>query len=116
MSKKLKTSDQSRPTKKQHATPCGDCPFARASLRGWVPADPKTWVMDAHGESLFECHTKHDAASGAPHQCAGSAIYRGNVIKRPRDPELLTLPANHKIVFSAPQEFIDHHTTSKGKQ
>ncbi len=63
----------------------------------------------AHGETQFECHTKHDASTGDAHQCAGSAIYRANVCKSPRDPDTLQLPANREAVFSSPMEFLKHH-------
>lgn len=57
----------------------------------------------AHGESLFKCHTM------LPHQCAGSAIYRTNVCKDPRDPQILRLTGDRKLVFSSPTEFLKHH-------
>lgn len=61
------------------------------------------WVTAAHGESTIECHTLLGA------QCAGSAIYRANVCKLPRDPGTLRLPANRLEVFSSRAEFVAHH-------
>lgn len=65
--------------------------------------DVENWVRDAHGEVRLDCHT----LSGA--QCAGAAIYRGNICKLPRDPAVLVLPADRDKVFKSPKEFRDHH-------
>lgn len=61
----------------------------------------KEWLAAAHGEAVIECHTK-----GC--QCAGAAIYRSNVKKLPRTPEILTLKPD-SAVFAQPQEFLDYH-------
>lgn len=88
----------------QHTRPCSDCPFARTSLPGWLAdSTPDEWLQMAHGETKIECHTK------IPHQCAGSAIYRKNVLKSPRDKSILMLPADRKAVFATPVEFKAHH-------
>jgi hypothetical protein len=88
----------------QHTKPCSDCPFAREALPGWLAGDPpETWVRMAHGETVFECHTI------IPQQCAGSAIYRANVCKRPPE-DAIKLPADRERVFSNPMEFLAHHT------
>lgn len=51
----------------------------------------------------MECHTD------APKLCAGIAIYRTNVAKRMRDPEVPVLPADRSLVFAVPKEFVEHH-------
>lgn len=85
-------------------TPCEDCPFSRESMPGWLGGGTvDEWLALAHGEVSSECHVKHTQ------QCAGLAIYRANVGKRPRDPLLLRLPSNKKACFSTIREFIAHH-------
>lgn len=99
----LTTEDAVR-AKGQHKKPCSDCPFARASLQGWLGGSSSDdFLHDAQGEVAIECHV----LSGA--QCAGAAIYRGNVGKRPRDKSLLILPPDKDLVFSSPIEFKKHH-------
>ncbi len=90
---------------RQHRRPCKDCPWRRKSAAGWLGSEqtPEQWVQSAHDETYIECHV-HEGF-----QCAGSAIYRKNVCKSPRFPELLVLPADHEAVFSNPSEFIAHH-------
>lgn len=91
--------------KNQHRTPCADCPWRRKAPPGWLGSDqtPEEWIQTAHCEATVECHTKQGA------RCAGLAIYRANVCRRPRDPREMTLLKDHAKVFSNPQEFIDHH-------
>ena len=108
MRRQLVTFDQARPAKIQHKKPCSDCPFARTAIRGWLgPYSAEEWVLLIHGEGKVECHTRIGP------QCAGAAIYRGNVCKVPRDDALLTLLPNRKLVFSGPQEFLEHHGYKK---
>lgn len=109
---KLITSDRAQPVAKQITKPCSDCPFARASLRGWLgPLDADAWVRLAHGEGYSECHTTfiRDNGEDRPADCAGLAIYRANVVKVPRDPEALILPSDKTLVFASPAEFLAHH-------
>lgn len=74
-------------------------------MKGWLGDEqtPEEWIATAHGEAWVECH-KHFGA-----QCAGVSIYRANVFKRPRYPEILLLEPNTELVFASPQEFIDYH-------
>jgi hypothetical protein len=105
MGRKLVSIDEAKPASGQHTTPCSDCPFARTALPGWLGGmSVDEWLQDVHGESVVECHTLIGA------QCAGSAIYRRNVAKRPRDPSTLMLPADRDKVFATPAEFREHHT------
>lgn len=101
---KMKTAAQGRKSKKQHTTPCGDCPWRRKSIPGWTGSvPPNQWILDAHGETRIDCHTL------LGQQCAGAAMYRANVAKKPRDRALLILPRNKELVFSNPFEFKEHH-------
>jgi hypothetical protein len=102
--KVLVSSDEATVATRQHTKPCGDCPWRRDSLAGWLGTDtPEEWLQNVHGEARIECHTKIGA------QCAGAAIYRANVCKLVRDPEALKLPADRTRVFARPSEFIEHH-------
>ena len=93
------------PVRRQHERPCGDCPWRRIAVPGWLGSlSPQMWLEAVHGESEIECHTR------AGLQCAGAAIYRTNVAKRPRERSLLVLPADKVLVFATPREFLLHHT------
>lgn len=101
--KKLLSTEDAKPAKGQHRKCCSDCPWARDSLPGWLGGtSADDWLRAAHGNVMISCHT----LTGA--QCAGSAIYRRNVLKRVELP-LLTLPADKEKVFATPTEFKAHH-------
>lgn len=103
--RQLISSDEAAEAKGQHEKPCSDCPWARAALHGWLGGlSVDEWLAAAHGEANIECH----ALQGA--QCAGAAIYRANMCKLPRDPDILRLPANRASVFATPMEFREHHS------
>jgi hypothetical protein len=105
MMKQLIIGSQAKPSKKQHTSPCSDCPFSRKALPGWLGTlTAEEWVQAVHGEARIDCHTVSNQ------QCAGAAIYRANVCKSPRDKSLLRLPPNTTKVFSWMTEFIAHHT------
>jgi len=74
-------------------------------LNGWLGGlTVEEWLAEARGEEQIECHTFEGAA------CAGSAIFRGNTGKLPRDRRVFRLPANRVLVFSSPAEFTEHHS------
>lgn len=107
--RKLVTSAEAKPAKKQHHVPCGDCPFSRNSMPGWLGGNtPEGFVAFAQGEGIYNCH------SFIGPQCAGMAIFRSNICKSPRDSRVLVLPANRTKVFGWPTEFIDHHGDKGG--
>lgn len=101
----LLTASQAKRVKTQHKSPCSDCPFARKSLAGWLGRmSAATWIKVILGDGRVECHTR------VPMQCAGSAIFRANICKVPRDSSVLHgLPADRIGVFATPQEFLNHH-------
>lgn len=106
--KQLLTTEDAVPAKKQHETPCTDCPWGRHSLPGWLGGESAdNWLKEAHGDHPIPCHV----LTGA--QCAGAAVYRANVLKRPRNPETLTLPPDKDKVFATPAEFKTHHEGPK---
>lgn len=109
--RRLLTDADAVPAKGQHEQPCSDCPWSRQALPGWLGSlSADEWVEAVHGEVRIECH----ALKGA--QCAGSAIYRANVCKRPRDPETLLLKADRSTVFATPQEFREYHGRGNPRQ
>jgi len=98
------TGAEARPRRRQHTRPCSDCPWARASVAGWLgAASVDEWLDSVHGEALIDCHTVSNQ------QCAGAAIFRGNVCKLPRDPQILRLPPDRHLVFGRDAEFRKHH-------
>jgi hypothetical protein len=110
MGKKLISSAEAVPAKRQHVKPCSDCPLRRDSLGGWLGgSSADDWAVMLHSEARFDCHVLKGA------QCAGAAIYRGNICKMPRDKTVLVLPADRDTVFSNREEFLDHHTKDGDK-
>lgn len=104
MTKQCVTSNEGKRTTTQHRKPCADCPWSRKALPGWLGSTTvEQWILDAHGETKIDCHTHLGM------QCAGAAIYRGNVCKRPRALTLLRLPADRELVFASQQQFREHH-------
>lgn len=98
-------SCEAKPRKRQHKSPCSDCPWARKAVAGWLgPLTPEEWVELAHSECREYCHT-----TSTNHECAGLAIYRANVFKVLRDPTAFQLPADRVKVFGSPAEFLAHH-------
>jgi hypothetical protein len=93
--------------RKQHTKPCRECPWRRAALRGWLgDMGIETFLDHAHSESVLDCHL-----GDGSQQCVGAAIYRANVGKRTRYPNLiLMMPADREKIFTSPMEFTAHHT------
>lgn len=94
--------------------PCNECPWRRKAAPGWLgPFTAGEWVALAHAEEPIACHAtievEDDWSTPGIRQCAGAAIYRSNVAKRPRDPEVALLPADRDAVFASPIEFTRHH-------
>lgn len=101
----MTTSDQVKPAKKQHTKPCGDCPWRKTAIKGWLGGVTKEqWIYDAHSDDKIICHCTGNT------ECAGVAIYRKNVAKSPRDKSVLILPADKENVFATPMEFLEYHT------
>lgn len=99
---------EAMPAATRHTKPCADCPWARKALPGWLgDLTAEDWLEHAHGETRLECHTLRGQ------QCAGGAIYRANVAKRPRDRELLNLPRDTGRVFANRDEFLAHHKAAR---
>lgn len=101
----MTTSDEAVPTNVQIEKPCHDCPWRRNAVRGWLgPHSAEAWMEIARSDDAVPCH----ALEGP--QCAGLAIFRANICKLPRDPNVLRLPKDWNTVFDHPQQFINHHS------
>ena len=89
---------------RQPESPCGDCPLRRDALPAWLGGfTPDQYAQLLHSERQIDCHT----LTGP--QCAGAAIYRANIYKKPRDPAVLVLPRDTVAVFASPAEFLAYH-------
>lgn len=72
-------------------------------MSGWLgPYTSDEWVQIGHSDAVVPCH----ALKGV--QCAGIAIYRTNVCKSARPPNL-KLPKDKENVFGWCTEFKEHH-------
>lgn len=99
--------------------PCNDCPWVRTSLRGWLgPLDAFGWLDAAHSDEAIACHLTIKRTDEAGHgdwsnpemrQCAGAAVFRANVHKSPRDPEVAVGERGTADVFADNDEFVLHH-------
>jgi hypothetical protein len=101
--------------------PCKECPFRRDSIPGWLGGgdhgDATSYRLLAHSDANVACHCSpgfaaDDAERKRP--CAGLAIYRNNVLKKPRDGEaaracLEVGKDEADTVFKTPMEFFEHH-------
>jgi hypothetical protein len=102
--RKLIAHDPDRKAGEQIKKSCSDCPWRRDALNGWLGGNTaQEWLIFAHSETQVPCHVYSDV------QCAGIAIYRANVSKRPVNRALLVLPPDEVTVFASPREFLEHH-------
>lgn len=90
--RQLITSDRAAVVERQPVKPCGDCPWARAALPGWLgPWNSHQWLALAHGGGHSECHATKGPGNRS-WACAGFAIYQANVCKLPEHPAALSWP------------------------
>lgn len=107
--KKLLCTEEGATTKKQHTSPCSDCPWRRDSLQGWLGGyDADEFLDAARGDGPVHCHVLK-RTNQAHWECAGAAIYRRNSCKLVDAEECLVLPADREKVFSNAIEFKKHH-------
>lgn len=103
----MTTGDEAVESDHQHTKPCHDCPWSRKAIPTWLGGSSvDAWLSAAHGETVIMCHCIKNQ------QCAGAAIFRSNVCKLPRPPNLI-LEEDTKRVFATDMEFIDHHRKEK---
>jgi hypothetical protein len=109
--RKLITTGEMPPAPKQLTKPCGDCPWRVDALPGWLgPTSPEQWAACVHADGKIVCHVHPNV------QCAGAAIHRANVVKSPRDPDVLRLPADRENVFALTQHFVAYHRSANASQ
>ncbi len=107
--KRLISTEEAQHATGQHIRPCGDCPFTRESLAGWLGgATGDEYAALAHSDAPIGCHVYLDA------HCAGAAIYRANVGKAPRVAHL-TLEKDTETLFGTRLEFVGHHIKNFSK-
>jgi hypothetical protein len=102
--------------KKQHTTPCKQCPWRRNSAPGWLGAsEPGEFLAQSDANIRMPCHVHVDyerpdwekQIKTAP-QCAGRAVFQANRCQLPA-PANLKLPPDREAVFQWPHEFVAHH-------
>jgi hypothetical protein len=94
--------------------PCNDCPWRRNAAPGWLgPLSGDEWILLAHSDEPIACHItierEDDWETPGIKQCKGASIYRANMAKSPRDPEIDRGTADRETVFATRQEFLDYH-------
>ena len=105
--RQLVSGNEATPATKQHTKPCGDCPWRKDALPGWLGnMSVDQWLQAAHIETLIDCHTKIGP------QCAGAAIYRRNVCKMTHTPAIIRLEPDREKVFTTPMAFKAHHAAA----
>jgi hypothetical protein len=97
--------------------PCKECPWRRDSQPGYLgPLDAETWLVAAHGDQPIACHEtikSSDQPWNELKQCRGSAIFRANVFKSPRNRDVAVGPLDTKMVFGTNEEFLEHHEAAR---
>jgi hypothetical protein len=110
--------------------PCSDCPWRRNAIRGWLgPTSAEGWIEMAHGEQPIACHQTIPAGmddeertpeekwteTHGLRQCAGAAIFRRNVAKRPHNPTdaANSVERDTEHVFGWDDEFLAHHKRAR---
>jgi len=84
--------------------PCGNCPFRKDTLKGWLGKGRMTEILDSN---TFTCHKKIDK------QCAGHMLIKGQENEFVRLSDLMNLDtglSGRELIFDTDQDCIDHHT------
>lgn len=101
--------------------PCAECPFLRSSVPGHIgPYAAHDWPEMCHSEGPIACHMTIKDTNGwkteGIKQCAGAAIFRGNIMKSPRHPNIARMDSDMVRVFAWDDEFIAHHAPESPKR
>ncbi len=104
--------------------PCGECPFRKKSLAGWLgPWTVETILQQAHGEGGLACHVSVAAVQKRKpkitdeklmkevHVCVGSIQHANRSCKSYRNPELRAMQdalGNGEEILNL-HEFRKHH-------
>ncbi len=84
--------------------PCGDCPFRKDTLNGWLGAERMTEILD---QQSFVCHKKNHL------QCAGHMLMKGEGNSFVRLAGRLNIKlelSGEDLVFDSNAECIEHHS------
>lgn len=103
--------------------PCGQCPFRRKSLPGYLgSSSPQEFIAATMNDATMPCHNSVDyaepnwedqlAPGGSARHCAGAAILFSNTCKLSMDPDRPKLKADRANVFSNSREFLEHHSST----
>lgn len=87
--------------------PCGDCPFRKDALQGWLGSDQVAGILAADS---FVCHKKRDM------QCAGHMLINGNDNAFVRLAQRLNISLNlsgRDQIFESKAACIEHHSNSR---
>ena len=107
---------------KQSVNPCGQCPYRKDSLKGWLGAssfNPAEFLTQLELPLLHPCHKQvnwdeagKDEIASAP-VCKGAIQFAKNTCKRlydsPYEKLRQSIDRDDANVFSARHEFINHH-------
>lgn len=115
---------QKQPYREPCKRPCGECPFRREAMPGWLgAATPESFVIEISMERPLPCHSSIDyerrdwkqqwEAQRIGMICAGSLIFTANMAKLPRDRAFPRMANDHKLVFSTPAQFITYHRDAR---
>jgi len=89
-------------------------------MPGWLGNNtPQSLIIEISMERPLPCHTSIDyeqknwlrqwERQRIGFICAGSLIMMANMCKLPRDPAFPRMKPDRALVFSRPNEFIEHH-------
>ena len=106
--------------------PCGDCPFRKEAMRGWLGVwEAEDILNQAHSEVGLPCHSSYDnekvtvaQALKTAHVCVGSLQNANNSFKLFVNPTLrkfAEMVGKNPAVMNA-WEFLKHHTFSIQKE
>lgn len=100
--------------------PCGECPFRKKSLRGWLGnwESPEEILSQAHSEAGLPCHTSYNSdglhpelEEKEPHICVG-ALQNCNmsfkIFVNPKLREIAKSVGKSDEILNS-REFIQHH-------
>lgn len=99
-------------------SPCNECPWRTKAVPGHLgPYTAHDWIKIVHGEQPIACHKTivpgpngvGDWEHPRMRQCRGAAIFRSNVGKLPKHPEIETGPYGGGDVFETNDDFVIYH-------
>ncbi len=83
--------------------PCGNCPFKKDTLRGWLGAERMKEILTS---TTFVCHKDHAK------QCAGHMLIKGDgnaFVALANQLSICTGIGGRDLVFDTEEDCINHH-------